>query len=233
VDQGSANPHRWALLIEDDPNDLDLASEILRREGFSLMTTGSAVKARELLRARAVDLCVMDLAMAEQSGLEFLVDIRGQYSCPIMVTTGQADVETAVVSLRLGADDHMIKPFPPALFAARIAALMRRAGGERAPNVLQFDGLRIDTAARDITLDGEPVVMPAREFDLLAFLASHPRQVFSRRQLLEQVWESSPEWQDESTVTEHVRKIRLRIETDVRTPRWISTVRRVGYRFNG
>jgi DNA-binding response OmpR family regulator len=230
-DAGSS--HRWALIVEDDPNDLDLASEVLRREGFAVMGAGSASRARELLGSRAIDLCILDLGLEDANGLELLVEVRQRFQMPLMVSTGQADVETAVVSLRLGADDHLVKPYPPALFAARVAALMRRSGADHREQVLQFDELRIDLSAREITLEGVPVVMPAREFDVLAFLATHPRQVFSRRQLLEQVWESSPEWQDEATVTEHIRKIRLRIESDARTPRWISTIRRVGYRFNG
>jgi len=225
--------HRWALVVEDDPNDLDFASEVLRREGFAVMGAPSAARARDLLRSRAIDLCVLDLGLEDENGLDLLVEVRRKHQMPIIVSTGQADVETAVVCLRLGADDHMVKPYPPALFAARVAALLRRTGGDRSEHVLQFDELRIDLSAREVTLDGAPITMPAREFDVLAFLATHPRQVFSRRQLLEQVWESSPEWQDEATVTEHVRKIRLRIEPDARTPRWISTVRRVGYRFNG
>ncbi len=225
--------HRWALVVEDDPDDLDFASEVLRREGFAVMGAASAARARELLRSRAIDLCVLDLGLEDENGLDLLVEVRQRFQMPLMVSTGQADVETAVVCLRLGADDHMVKPYPPALFAARVAALLRRTGGDRSDPVLQFDELRIDLSAREVTLDGAQVVMPAREFDVLAFLASHPRQVFSRRQLLEQVWESSPEWQDEATVTEHIRKIRLRIEPDAHTPRWISTVRRVGYRFDG
>jgi DNA-binding response OmpR family regulator len=231
--QETNSSHRWALVVEDDPNDLDFASEMLRREGFAVMGAASAARARELLRSRAIDLCVLDLGLEDVNGLELLVEVRQRFHMPLIVSTGQADVETAVVCLRLGADDHMVKPYPPALFAARVAALLRRTGADRSDHVLQFDELRIDLSAREITLDGETIVMPAREFDVLAFLASHPRQVFSRRQLLEQVWESSPEWQDEATVTEHIRKIRLRIEPDARTPRWISTVRRVGYRFNG
>jgi two-component system phosphate regulon response regulator PhoB len=150
----------------------------------------------------------------------------------VIIATGQADVETAVIGLRLGADDLMVKPFQPALFAARVGAVLRRAGAVRDKETLEFGELRIDLTAREVSLERLPVDMPAREFDLLAFLATHPRQVFTRSQLLEQVWESSSEWQDEATVTEHIRKIRLRIEADPRNPRWISTVRRVGYRFN-
>lgn len=234
---GSPEPatraHRWALVVEDDPNDLDLVDEVLRREGFSVMGAPSCARARELVRSRSIDLCVIDLGLEDGSGMELLVELRRDFDMPIVVSTGQADVETAVVCLRLGADDHMVKPYPVALFAARVAALLRRSGSVPRADVLDFGGLTIDLVAREVARDGTPVVMPAREFDVLAFLAVHPRQVFTRRQLLEQVWESSPEWQDEATVTEHIRKIRLRIEDDIRRPRWITTVRRVGYRFDG
>ena len=230
--QRSPALHRWALVVEDDPSDLAFVSEILKREGFSVMGSSVASRAREFLRARAVDLVILDLGLEDESGLELLVDIRRQHQVPVIIATGQADVETAVIGLRLGADDLMVKPFQPALFAARVGAVLRRAGAVRDKETLEFGELRIDLTAREVSLERLPVDMPAREFDLLAFLATHPRQVFTRSQLLEQVWESSSEWQDEATVTEHIRKIRLRIEADPRNPRWISTVRRVGYRFN-
>ena len=125
----AARAHRWALVVEDDPNDLELVDEVLRREGFSVMGAPSCARAKELLRSRSVDLCVIDLGLEDGSGMELLVDVRRDYDMPIVVSTGQADVETAVVCLRLGADDHMVKPYPVALFAARVAALLHQTIG--------------------------------------------------------------------------------------------------------
>ena len=223
---------RWALVVEPDLNDLEFVSEVLRAAGFSVMGARSAERARDLICSRTVDLCLLNLGLEDVNGIELLVDVRKRYQMPVIVLTDRSDTETEVVCLRLGADEFLVKPFPPALFAARLSALLRRSGNDRDDQILQFDGLRIDLSAREVTLGGDEVVLPAREFDVLAFLARHPRQVLSRRQLLDQVWESAPELQGEATVTEHIRKLRLRIEPASSRHRWISTVRSVGYRFN-
>lgn len=228
----NAQPTAWALVIEDDPSDRRLTSETLRREGLSVIESETAGEAFRFIRSRPIDLVVLDLGLLDRSGLDVLVDLRRTHDMPVIIASGQADPETAVVGLRLGADDYIVKPFSPAMLAARAAAVLRRSAAGQPRTVLEFEGLRIDVAAREVKVLGEMVEMPSREFDLLAFLAANPRQVFTREQLLEHVWESSPEWQGLATVTEHIRKIRLRIEQDAARPRWITTVRRVGYRFN-
>jgi len=128
----------------------------------------------------------------------------------------------------------VIKPFSPRELAARVRAVLRRStpSDRLTPDTaLSFDGLEIDERSREVRVDGEPVDLTAKEFDLLAFLAGSPRQVFSRGQLLEHVWDSSTDWQDASTVTVHIRRIRRKIEKDPNEPRWITTVWGVGYRF--
>jgi two-component system phosphate regulon response regulator PhoB len=132
----------------------------------------------------------------------------------------------------LGADDYVIKPFSPAELSARIASVLRRVRPSDAQTRLDFDGLQIDRASREVTVRGQVVDVPAREYEVLAFLASSPRQAFSREQLLEQVWGSSGNRQGAATVTEHVRRLRRRIEEDPEHPRWLKTVRGVGYRFD-
>ncbi|MGB9357791.1 MAG: response regulator transcription factor, partial [Acidimicrobiia bacterium] len=139
-----------------------------------------------------------------------------------------------LLGLKLGADDYVVKPFSPRELAARVGTVLRRAGKPEPPTPapsMTFDGLAIDGRSREVRVEGEVVDLTAREFDLLAFLAAAPKQVFSRSQLLEQVWESSTEWQDASTVTVHIRRIRRKIERDANEPRWIATVWGVGYRF--
>jgi DNA-binding response OmpR family regulator len=136
----------------------------------------------------------------------------------------------------MGADDYIVKPFSGAELVARIYALIRRNNRSEAPEPpkrFRYGKLTLDVGAREVALDGVVVDTTAKEFDLLALLAASPRRVFSREQLLEQVWGSSTRWQDPSTVTEHVRRLRLKIEADPSRPRYLQTVRGVGYRFEG
>ena len=151
---------------------------------------------------------------------------------PVILLSALGDEGERVVGLKLGADDYVTKPFSPAEIVARVATVLRRGRAvEATESRLDFDGLALDPASREVTVDGKVVETTFKEFDLLLFLATSPRQVFSREQILDHVWDSSSEWQDPATVTEHVRRIRRRIEADPDTPRWILTVRGAGYRF--
>jgi len=114
-----------------------------------------------------------------------------------------------------------------------VQSILRRSFAGRGDDVLAFDGLRLDVRAREVHVDGREVALTSKEFDLLAFIAAFPREVFSREQLLRRVWGSTSDWQDPATVTEHVRRVRLKIEVDPTASRWISTVRGAGYRFEG
>ena len=145
-----------------------------------------------------------------------------------------------MLGLKAGADDYVVKPFSAAELSARIESVLRRSSAREAAALapaaapdrrLVFDGLVVDLQTREVTVGPDKVEMTAKEFDLLAFLAASPRQVFSREQLLHQVWGSSSDWQSDATVTEHVRRLRRKIEDDPDSPRWITTVRGVGYRF--
>jgi DNA-binding response OmpR family regulator len=112
-----------------------------------------------------------------------------------------------------------------------VRSVLRRTTPKAGATSLEFEGLKVDTRSRTVAVGGEMVELTAREFDLLAFLAAHPREVFSRGQILERVWESSTDWQDPATVTVHIRRIRQKIESDPQSPRWITTVWGIGYRF--
>jgi DNA-binding response OmpR family regulator len=138
----------------------------------------------------------------------------------------------------MGADDYIVKPFSAAELVARIHSVLRRSRSSAASpapdqegEAFDFGRLRIDLATREVTIDAKTIAMTAREFDLLAFMVQSPRRVFSREQLLSNVWESSTAWQDPATVTEHIRRIRRKIEDDPDSPRWLVTVRGIGYRF--
>ena len=136
-----------------------------------------------------------------------------------------------MAGLELGADDYVIKPFSPRELVARVRSVLRRATPKPVSGPIEFDGVEVDAGRRVATVDGVPVELTAKEFDVLAFLVGHARQVFSRSELLERVWGSSAEWQDPATVTVHIRRIRLKIEKDPQNPRWVQTVWGVGYRF--
>jgi two-component system alkaline phosphatase synthesis response regulator PhoP len=131
----------------------------------------------------------------------------------------------------LGADDYIVKPFSPRELVARVRSVLRRATATPPSSVFEFGDLRVDIASREVSLRGEPVELRRREFDLLAFLCASPRRVLTRDQLLLNVWHSAPDWQTAATVSEHVHRLRSKIEDDPTRPRRIVTVRGVGYRF--
>ena len=157
--------------------------------------------------------------------------MRRNGELPVILLTARAEEVDRVTGLELGADDYVVKPFSPRELTARVRSVLRRSAPRHVPGSLTFDGLTIDTASREVAVEGSRVDLTAREFDLLAFLATNPRQVFSRGQLLEQVWDSSTAWQDPATVTVHVRRLRQKIDADPQNPRWVTTVWGVGYRF--
>ena len=220
------------LVVDDEEPTRTLLNRLLTMEGYVVDEAPDARTALDQLDARPPDLLLLDVMMPGQDGLDLLASLRRRGDLPVILLTARASEADRVVGLRLGADDYVVKPFSPAELSARIATVLRRtAAAGRDRKRLTFDGLELDLASREVHVAGRLVDMPAREFDLLAFLASSPRQVFSREQLLDQVWSSSGEWQDPATVTEHIRRVRRRIEVDPDRPPWIRTVRGAGYRF--
>ena len=221
------------LVVDDEPTVREVVVSYLRRDGHEVAEAGDGHKALELLDADPPDLIVLDMMLPGVNGLDILRRVRAVSSIPVIMLTARAEESDRVAGLELGADDYVVKPFSPRELAARVNGVLRRTAGrvEDAPATLTFDGLRIEPLSREVCLAGEVVDMTPKEFDVLLFLASSPRQVFSRAQLLESVWQSSPEWQDPATVTVHVRRIRNKIESDPEHPRWITTVWGIGYRF--
>ncbi len=219
------------LVVDDEPMVREVVTAYLRREGFRVVEAADGRAALELLSAGAPDLVVLDLMLPHVDGYEVMRRLRRTSDVPVILLTARADEPDRVLGLELGADDYVVKPFSPRELAARVRTVLRRTRPRPEPALMEFDGLVIDTRSREVLVDGDPVELTAREFELLAFLAAAPRQVFSRGQLLEQVWDSSPDYQDPSTVTVHVRRIRRKIEPDPRQPQRIVTVWGVGYRF--
>ena len=225
---------RKILVVDDEDIVREVVCTYLEREGYSTVQASAGRAAVALIESEQPDLIVLDVMLPEVDGFSILAELRKRADVPVILLTARTGETDRVLGLELGADDYVVKPFSPRELAARVRTILRRAGRSELPapaESLVFDGLEIDGRSREVRVDGEQVDLTAKEFDLLAFLAAAPKQVFSRSQLLEQVWDSSTDWQDASTVTVHVRRIRRKIERDPNEPRWIATVWGVGYRF--
>ena len=225
---------RIRVLVAED--DVDLSSFLrtcLEAEGMDVQCVGDGAGALLAVGATSPDVVLLDLELPDLDGLEVLTAIRRQGSQPVIVLTGRRLEADRVAGLELGADDYVVKPFSARELVARIRTVLRRSPPVATDAaVIDHDELRIDLTSREVTLRGEKIELTRREFELLAFLAAHPRQVFSRQQLLHEVWGSSQDWQVPATVTEHVRRVRLKLDDgDPTNPRWIHNVRGVGYRF--
>ena len=223
------------LVVDDDEAVRTLASWQLESDGFSVAQAGDGDEALAAIDSERPDLVVLDLSMPGLGGLDVLRRVRGApvtEALPVIVLSGRSGETDRIVGLDLGADDYLVKPFSPGELAARVRSVLRRARPVTAAGPPVLCGrLALDAAAREITVDDVPVDLTAREFDLLAFLVAHPRQVFSRAQLLAQVW-CSEGWQGEATVTEHVHRLRAKLGLDPAARPRIRTVRGVGYQLD-
>ena len=221
------------LVVDDDEAVRTVASWQLESDGFTVAQAGDGDEALSAIDTERPDLVVLDLSMPGLGGLDVLRRVRGApvtAALPVIVLSGRSGETDRIVGLDLGADDYLVKPFSPGELAARVRSVLRRAGATTAPPAVG-GRLALDAAAREITVDGAPVELTAREFDLLAFLVAHPRQVFSRAQLLAQVWHSEG-WQGEATVTEHVHRLRAKLGLDPAARPRIRTMRGVGYQLD-
>jgi len=194
---------------------------------------GAAVRATSSMEP---DLVLLDIVLGTEDGRDVLRELRLISDVPVIFLTGRGLESERIAGLKLGADDYIVKPFSLGEVSARIESVLRRSGANMAQlhidtPTLHFGDLLINENTHEVHLRGALLELTSKEFALLAFLARSPRQVFSREQLLEHVWESSSEWQNEATVTEHIRRLRAKLEVDPDQPRWITTVRGVGYRF--
>jgi DNA-binding response OmpR family regulator len=232
--ESSEEKRRLVLVVDDEPMLRNLLSRLLRMEGYDVVEAADGQAALDLVEERRPDLVLLDVMLPARDGLDVLGDLRKTSEVPVILVSALGEEADRVLGLKMGADDYVVKPFSAAELSARIESVLRRARQRTAPlasNRLVFDGLVVDLQTREVKVGEQRVDLTAKEFDLLAFLAGSPRQVFSREQLLRQVWESSSDWQSDATITEHVRRLRRKIEEDPDKPRWITTVRGVGYRF--
>jgi two-component system response regulator ResD len=220
------------LVVDDESVVREVVVKYLRREGYRTLEAGDGDAAIALVEHERPDLVVLDLMLPGTDGLAVCRRIRERSELPVIMLTARAEEADRIVGLELGADDYVTKPFSPRELAARVKTVLRRA---RAPQPrdtrLALGALELDAGTREVTKDGEPLRLTAKEFDLLFFLASNPRQVFSRDQLMDRVWGYEAAV-DTGTVTVHVRRLRAKIEDDPSVPRLLETVWGVGYRIS-
>ena len=220
------------LVVDDEPIVREVVVRYLRREGFATLEAGDGDEARRLIETRSPSLVVLDVMLPGIDGLELCRWIRGRSELPVILLTARGEEADRIVGLELGADDYVTKPFSPRELAARVRTVLRRTlGVATRPERLVFEDLVLDSVSREVSKAGEQLVLTAREFDLLWFLASHPRRVFSRSQLMERVWGYAAAL-DTGTVTVHIRRLREKIEDDPSRPRVLETLWGVGYRFS-
>jgi DNA-binding response OmpR family regulator len=220
------------LLVDDETNLRHTVGYALRREGYEVATAEDGEKALEVFRATKPDLVILDIMLPRMDGLAVCRAIRRESDAPVIMLTARDTELDTVVGLEVGADDYLTKPFSMVELVARVRAMLRRAAPRHgaAPELVELRGLTIDVARRRVTLDGATVELKPREFDLLAHLAGSPGRVFTREQLLASVWGLDYSG-DPRTVDTHVKTLRERLSDEVDRPRWIETVRGVGYRF--
>jgi DNA-binding response OmpR family regulator len=222
------------LVVEDDDTVAEVVCRYLSRDGFEVQSVGDGLEALECARRWNPDLVVLDLMLPGIDGLEVCRRLRLDGPMPIIMLTARGEESDRVVGFEVGADDYVSKPFSPRELALRVKSVLRRARsapqGPRAGGPLSVGDLELDPAAREASRAGTLLALTTLEFDLLHFLMRHPRQVFTREQLLDQVWGYA--FGDTSTVTVHVRRLREKVEDDPSQPRWIQTVWGSGYRFD-
>ena len=222
------------LVVDDSPVVRLLLRTALESEGMTVEEAGDGRGALDAVAARRPAIVLLDVEMPGMSGLEVMARLRRSHAeVPIVIVSGRSAENDRVLGLELGADDYVGKPFSGREVAARVRSVLRRSTQEAAADEVAAGPLVIRAAERRVLLDGRNLELTPKEFDLLAFLAtSAPGRVFSREELLREVWDSSAEWQDRATVTEHVRRLRRHIEADAARPRLLQTVRGAGYRFD-
>ena len=223
------------LLIEDDPQDQTIVTAALENEGYIVEVTDTGEAGLEALQEQEPDLVLLDLILPGIDGLEVCRQIRGLCDLPVIILTAKDEEVDLVVGLELGADDYITKPFSIRELVARVRAMLRRAvlTERSAPHEqhLSFPGLEIDVPTHTVEVTGEQVHLTPKEFDLLYFLASEPGTVFSRAEIIRQVWGYESVRSDLRTVDTHVKRLRTKLEESFNV-RWrIATVWGVGYRF--
>lgn len=223
------------LVIDDEQNILDLISAYLRREGYRVLTAQDGVNGLKLAQSSRPDIVILDIMLPGMDGIDVLRELRRTSNAYVIMLSAKSEETDRVVGLTLGADDYVTKPFSPRELVARVKAALRRLSAPTptitAPAVLEFRRLRVDAGRRQVWKDNQPVELTEVEFDILWVLARHRGLVLTRQQILSHVWGENY-YGEERVVDVHIGKIRRKLEDDPDQPRFIVTVRGVGYRFD-
>ena len=218
------------LVVDDEPIVREVVVRYLEREGHRTLEAADGDAARGMIERSDPDLVVLDVMLPGADGLELCRWIRGRSELPVIMLTARGEEADRIVGLELGADDYVTKPFSPRELAARVRSVLRRSSASPPPAAaLTFGDVELERETREARKSGALIRLTAKEFDLLWFLASHPRRVFSRDQLMASVWGYTAAL-DTGTVTVHVRRLREKIEDDPSQPRYLETVWGIGYR---
>lgn len=225
-----ASPSFKVLVVEDEPQARAAVLAALRADGLLCSEAEDGSRARRVIAKARPDIVVLDLGLPDGDGLDLLKEIRQSDDLPVVVCSGRGSEADKVLGLDVGADDYLAKPFGGRELVSRVRSVLRRAQSAPSHAVLRFGNVEINTSTREVTVGGSMVSLTAREFELMAYLAAHPREVFSRADLLRAVWRSAPTSKSEATVTEHIRRLRIKLEAEPGTPKHLRAVRGVGYR---
>jgi DNA-binding response OmpR family regulator len=222
------------LIVEDEPSLAEVVSLYLKRAGFQVQVATDGKKAISILEKQIPDFVIMDIMLPEVDGLSLTRWLRDRSDVPIIMVTARREEVDRIAGLEMGADDYVVKPFSPQELVSRVRAVLRRIGrdqpGAESERALSFDSIQIDPRTRVVMVKESQIELTLKEFDTLYLLARHPKQVFTRDQLLERVW-GGAEYIDPGTVTVHVRRLREKIESDPSNPKHLLTVWGVGYKF--
>ena len=222
------------LIVEDEASIAEVVSLYLKRAGYDVQIASDGKQAMNILERQLPDFVILDLMLPEVDGLSLTRWLRDRSDVPIIMLTARREEIDRIAGLEMGADDYVVKPFSPQELVSRVRAVMRRLGREQTESEpeknVSFEDLTIDPRSRVVTLNDAPIELTVKEFDMLYLLARHPKQVFTREQLLERVW-GGAQYIDPGTVTVHVRRLREKIEADPSHPAHLVTVWGVGYKF--
>ena len=221
---------KTVLVVDDEPIVREVVVRYLEREGYRTLEAADGDAARQTVARSSPDLVVLDVMLPGTDGLELCRWIRSTSQLPVIMLTARGEEADRIVGLELGADDYVTKPFSPRELAARVKSVLRRSNNsDESADRLAFGDVELERATREVRKAGVELRLTAREFDLLWFLASHPRRVFSRDQLMASVWGYTAAV-DTGTVTVHVRRLREKVEDHPSEPRYLETVWGIGYR---
>ena len=217
------------LVVEDDEGNRLLVRRVLEEDGHTVVEAPDGPCALQMLRVEPVDVVVLDLGLPDLDGLEVLAELRRASAVPVLLLTARTAESERVDGLDAGADDYMVKPYSVKELSARIRALLRRAHEGRPDQVLTVGRVTLDATCNEVRVDETPVSLTPKEFALLEFLMAQSPRTFTRETLLHHVWGSTSDWQDDATVTEHVRRIRAKLRAAGGPAHFVETARGFGY----